>query len=209
MSLYAETPSRRLAQVLGDLLLLAWIAVWVWVGRLVHDMVVALAEPVVGIEGRATDLSRTLREAGASVSDVPLVGDRLQVPFERASGTGDGIARSSADLVQRIHDVATLLGVLLAAIPILVVGLLWVWRRVAFARRSAAAQRFVDADADLDLFALRAIAGQPLPVLARISDDPAGAWRRRDPEVVRQLAVLELAHHGLRPPAGTPAAPPR
>jgi len=36
-------------------------------------------------------------------------------------------------------------------------------------------------------------------VLARVSDDPAGAWRRRDPDVVRRLAALELADAGLRP----------
>jgi hypothetical protein len=36
-------------------------------------------------------------------------------------------------------------------------------------------------------------------VLARVSDDPAGAWRARDPEVVRRLAELELADVGLRP----------
>ena len=36
-------------------------------------------------------------------------------------------------------------------------------------------------------------------VLAKVSDDPAGAWRARDPEVVRRLAALELADVGLRP----------
>jgi hypothetical protein len=38
--------------------------------------------------------------------------------------------------------------------------------------------------------------------LAAVSDDPAGAWRRRDADVVRRLAVLELRDAGLRPPAG-------
>ena len=33
----------------------------------------------------------------------------------------------------------------------------------------------------------------------QVSDDPAGAWRARDPEVVRRLAALELADVGLRP----------
>jgi hypothetical protein len=35
--------------------------------------------------------------------------------------------------------------------------------------------------------------------LAEVSDDPAGAWRARDPDVVRRLAELELADVGLRP----------
>ena len=59
----------------------------------------------------------------------------------------------------------------------------------------------MDAAADLDLFALRALARQPLHVLARISDDPAGAWRARDPEVVLALGSLELREAGLRVPA--------
>jgi len=32
-------------------------------------------------------------------------------------------------------------------------------------------------------------------------DDPTGAWRARDPETIRALALLELRHSGLRPPA--------
>lgn len=37
-------------------------------------------------------------------------------------------------------------------------------------------------------------------VLARVSDDPAGAWRDRDPAVIARLAELELRSVGLRPP---------
>ena len=81
---------------------------------------------------------------------------------------------------------------------------LWVPIRIAFVRRAAAAQRFVDADEDLDLFALRALARQPLHVLARIDDDPAGAWRRGDQPVIHALAALELREEGLRPPARRP-----
>jgi hypothetical protein len=47
---------------------------------------------------------------------------------------------------------------------------------------------------------------QPLHRLARISGDPAGAWRRRDADVVRALAELELRDVGLMPerlPNGT------
>ena len=52
---------------------------------------------------------------------------------------------------------------------------------------------------DLDLFALRALATQPVHVLARVADDPAGAWRAGDAEVVSRLADLELRAVGLRP----------
>ena len=60
---------------------------------------------------------------------------------------------------------------------------------------------------DLDLFALRAMSNQPLQRLSRISPDPAGAWRRGDREVIRDLALLELSDCGLRPPQRTGGAP--
>ena len=95
---------------------------------------------------------------------------------------------------------ALVLGLTTAAVPILIVGGVWLALRVRFTRRATAAQRFVDAEPDLDLFALRAMATQPFQRLAAISEDPAGAWRRGDRDVVRALAVLELRECGLRPP---------
>ena len=71
------------------------------------------------------------------------------------------------------------------------------WR---FVREATASARFIDAAEDLDLFALRALARQPMYVLAKISDDPAGAWRARDPEVVTALAALELRDCRARGP---------
>ncbi len=79
--------------------------------------------------------------------------------------------------------------------------LIWLPGRIRFARRASAAPKFIDHAADLDLFALRAMANQPLHVLARLSDDPAAAWRRGDPDVIHRLATVELRSVGLRPPA--------
>jgi hypothetical protein len=44
------------------------------------------------------------------------------------------------------------------------------------------------------------MARQPMRALAKVSDDPAGAWRRQDRVVIRELALLELRDQGLRPP---------
>jgi hypothetical protein len=68
-------------------------------------------------------------------------------------------------------------------------------------RRATAGQRFIDRAPDLDLFAMRAMANQPMHRLARISPDPVRAWREGDAEVVRALALLELRDAGLRPPS--------
>jgi hypothetical protein len=71
------------------------------------------------------------------------------------------------------------------------------WR---FVREATAGQKFVDAEADLQLFALRAMSNQPMHQLARVSDDPVAAWQRGDREVVHALAKLEMRSVGLRPP---------
>ena len=70
------------------------------------------------------------------------------------------------------------LGLAIALTPILIVLLFYLPPRITFIRNATAGQQFVDSTPDLDLFAMRALANQPLHVLARISDDPAGAWRR-------------------------------
>ena len=66
-------------------------------------------------------------------------------------------------------------------------------------REATAGRRFIDSVDDLDLFALRAMARQPMHRLARISDDPAGAWRRQEPRWCA-LAALELRDSGLSVP---------
>jgi hypothetical protein len=102
--------------------------------------------------------------------------------------------------VTAVHRLAWVLGIAIATIPILTVGVFFLPVRWRFAREASAGARFVDAAEDLDLFALRALARQPMHVLAKVSDDPSGAWRARDREVVTALAALELRDCGLSLP---------
>ena len=53
------------------------------------------------------------------------------------------------------------------SLPVLFALLIWFPRRLSFIRRATAAQKFIDNAADLDLFALRAMANQPMHKLAR------------------------------------------
>ena len=94
---------------------------------------------------------------------------------------------------------------------VLIVVVVYLPLRYRFIRQATAGRRFVRSTDDLDLFALRAMARQPLHRLARISEDPVGAWRRGDPRVVRDLAALELRDSGLSMAAISTSAdkPPR
>ncbi|MFW5469646.1 hypothetical protein ACOCJ4_06320 [Knoellia sp. CPCC 206435] len=200
MKLYADLPGRRLVQILADVSLLAWVALWAWVGGRVHDVTMALAEPGRRLESAGSGFRETMTGAGDGVDDLPILEDRVAGPFRSAAGAGTDIEQAGADLVGAVERLAVLLGWTTALVPILVVGIWWAVARGRFVRRASAAQRFIDADDDLDLFALRAMANQPMAALARVSSDPSGAWRRGDRETIRALALLELRDSGLAPP---------
>ena len=200
MKLYSDLTGRRTLQMLSDVGVLAWVALWAWVGRAVHDATTRLGAPGYTLQGAGSGFRDQMARAGQSVSDVPLVGDSLAEPFQRAGGAGTSIEQAGKDLVSAVDSLALLLGWVTALVPIVLVVFVWAVLRGRFIRRATAAQRFIDEAADLDLFALRAMARQPMSRLARVCDDPAGAWRRRDPETIRALAVLELRDSGLRPP---------
>lgn len=200
MKLYADHGPRLVGQLAGDLLLVVWVVVWSWFGRAVHDAVVALGTVGEQVESGGSDLAGRLADAGERAASVPLVGDDLRTPFDQASGAAASIAEAGRTQQEVVAQLGLLLGLATALIPIAVVLLLWVPRRVTFARRAGAANRHLDTAADLDLFALRAMARQPMHRLARVSDDPVGEWRRGDPARVLALADLELRDMGLRVP---------
>lgn len=202
MKVYADSPATFARQLLADALFVCWILLWVWIGNVVHDGTMALAEPGLRAESSASSLSESMTDAGEFLEDVPLIGDGAATPFEKASAASRSLAdagRATADAVERL---AFWLGTAIAVIPILVVALYYLPRRLRFVREASAGQRFVDGPADLELFALRAMNNQPLHVLARVTDDPVGALRRGDQAVITALARIELSANGLRPPRG-------
>lgn len=207
MKLYADSQVRRTRQVAGDVLLVLWAVLWVWLGNAVHDATLALAVPGEKIQAAGGDLADRLREAGSAVGSIPLVGDQASAPFEGAGRAADQMVAAGAAQVEAVQHLAWWLGVLVAAAPILVLAAVYVPLRWRFVRRATASRRFVDAGGDpstgLDLFALRAMALQPLDRLARVSPDPVRAWRDGDRDVVRALALLELRDAGLSADAVT------
>ena len=199
MLLYADTPGRRTFQLVADLLFVLWLVLWVWVGLVVHDGTMALAAPGRQTDESASAMAGQLRDAGGALDDVPLIGDEVATPLDKAAEASDGIAAAGRSSVRAVEKLAFVLGMAIALIPILVVMAFYLPGRLRFVREATAGARFIDSADDLDLFALRALANQPMRVLARVSDDPAGDWRRRDPVVVTRLAELELKSVGLRP----------
>lgn len=176
------------------------------IGRFVHGVVGALAAPGVTLEEAGTSLRGGLLDVGESMAGVPLVGDQLQAPFESAAGAAGSVADAGVGFQEGVAQVAIVVAVAVVAWPILAVAGRWIPHRLRLARRAHAARRLVAEGADLDLFALRALATLPLTTLARVSGDPAGDWRRGDQSVVRELAGVELRALGLRLPEQPAAA---
>ncbi len=202
MKLYADTSVRRTLQILGDVGVVLWVWFWIHIADKVHDSTLRLATPGRKIESSAGDLADKLQDAGRTVAGVPLVGDQVRSPFDGAGRAALGLSEAGTQQVAAVGSLAHWLGLAVALIPILVLATYYLPQRITFVRRATAGQRFLDAGADLDLFALRAMTHQPLHVLARIDADPAGAWRRGEPAIIDALAHLELRSVGLRPPPG-------
>jgi hypothetical protein len=200
MKLYADSPGQLARQLLTDVAVVCWVLVWAWAGLAVHDTTLELAGPGRQVTESATGISDSMTEAGDVLEDLPLVGEEARAPFDQASGAADELAEAGRAQVRTVESLANWLGLAVALIPILIVAAFYLPARIRFARRATAGRRLVDAAEDLDLFALRALTHQPLHVLARITDDPAGAWRRGDREVTDRLAELELRANGLRLP---------
>ncbi|NYI04653.1 hypothetical protein [Allostreptomyces psammosilenae] len=205
MSLYADTPLRRTRQLLADLTLLAWIALWLWLAARVHDTVVALAAPAREVERAGADFRTGMEGAGRSAEGVPLVGDELREALLDVGGAGDRLAAAGQSGQEAVERLALLLGVAVAVFPALLALALWLPPRLRWLRQARATRRLGQADgaAIEELLALRALL-RPLPeVTATLrslpaGEDPVAAWRRGDPGVVRALATSEYRRLGLR-----------
>ncbi len=198
---YADTPARRSRQVATDLAVALWCALWLLVGVAVHGAVSSLVSPTLALADGADRTAEQLDRGGDGLAGLPLVGSDSAAPLRSAADAVTDIAASTTRLADVVADLALLLAVLVPLTPVALVLLLWLPARLRFARRAGAARSLLDAGADPQLFALRALTTQPLPRLAAVSADPVGDWRRGDPAVTARLAALELDRLGLRPPA--------
>ncbi|TCB96563.1 hypothetical protein E0H26_15635 [Micromonospora zingiberis] len=199
MKIYADRFPTALRQFLTDLLVIAWVYATIRAAMWLHDLVQKLAVPGQKLEGAGGGLADNLAEAGGKVGRVPLVGDELTGPFERAAGAARSLAEAGQDQQEVVDQLALVLTVAVLFVPLALVVFGWLPLRVRWMRRAGAAAKLAVAPAGRDLLALRALATQPLGKLARVHPDVAAAWRRGDDSTMEALAALELRRLGLRP----------
>lgn len=198
VKIYADRFPVALRQLLTDLLVVVWVYAAIRFAQWVYDLVQKLAVPGRKLEGAGGGLADNLADAGGKVGRVPLVGDELTAPFERAAEAARAVADAGRDQQELVGQLALALAIAVLIFPLGLVLFGWLPLRLRWMRRAASAKALADAPAGRDLLALRALAGQPLRKLTRIDPDVAEAWRRGDDATVDALAALELRRLGLR-----------
>ena len=196
MKLYAEVPRWRTRQVLSDVAVVLWTYVWIKVGQRVHELILRLQGPGRSLEYAGGSFGRRFEDISETVGDVPFAGGQLRRPFEAVATGSRALERAGIQQQDVVHDIAVLLGILLALIPILYMLIKYLPGRLRWIREASAASRLRIDAADLHLFAIRAVATRPLYELQRACKDPAAALAQGD---YGPLAALELGAMGLRP----------
>jgi len=202
LTLYPSLPSARRSQIVRDVLVLVLIAVFIWVGVKVHDLVAALAVLGHGITETGSSVQGAFDSVGEAVSNVPVVGGALGDAFH---GVGDGTGGNLADLGQQGEDavylLARTLGIVTALLPISVLLVAVLPRRIRTIREMSSARAVSGVDlTDPErrrLLAMRAAFGLPYRELLPWTKDPFGDLASGDYDA---LVAAALADVGLAVP---------
>lgn len=198
MKVYSDYAARRTSQIIGDVVAIALTAGFVFAGVLVYSAIAVLAAFGKTIEDAGDGFEQTMADAGDTLGGVPLIGSGIRAPFDAASGAGTLLAQAGQAQQDLVMTAALTIGIIVAAIPILLV--LWVWlrRRLKWARRATEARDLAKLQDGQDLLALRALINADFRELHEIDPEPLQAWRRGESRAVKQLANLELREAGVR-----------
>ena len=199
MKWYSDYPGRRTRQIITDVVAVALIALWVWAGVVVYQLVIGLQGFGQQMEDAGAGFRGTMTDIKEQLTGVPLIGSGIAGPFDQASAAGASLEQAGRVQQEAVAQLAIGLSIGIAALPVLTILLLWLVPRIRFARKAGTAQRVAREPASIDLLALRAISRQKLSRLAAVHPDVAGAWRAGDRDVIGALAALELKSSGVRP----------
>lgn len=194
--IYAESSALRTRQLLGDALLLAWVSAWLQAGRWVGDQVQRLGTPPEQLGEAGRRIEDAAAGGGDAFSGIPGVGTATESLFERLGAGGTSLVDAGRTGQLVADRLALVLGLFVAAVPIVWLIARRVPARIRWAKEATAARRIRDLPGTEDLFALRALAHAPLADLRKQEPDPMAAFRDGR---TSGLAELELRRLGLLP----------
>jgi len=198
MKLYSDFTGRRTGQITIDVIATLSIAAWVWFGITIYQLVSNLSAFGIQMQQAGAGFRQTMTDVGENLGSIPLIGGGIRAPFDGASGAGAALEQAGLDQQIAVNQLATVLGIGIAALPIAMILLIWLIPRLRFVRRAGNAQAIMASKAGVDLLALRALANQRMAVIAEVDPDAMAAWRRGDETVMHRLAQLELRSAGVR-----------
>jgi hypothetical protein len=198
--LYPQLHGPRIGTLSRDLLVLALLLLFAWLGKQVHDAVDALAVLGEGVRSGGEAVQGGFESAAEAVDGTPVVGDELADGLRNAGGaSGGNVADLGTAGEEKVHDLAKLLGLLTFAIPSLLVLLAMLPPRIRQVRQLTAAARVLREPVGerRRLLAMRAAFALPYGQLLRHTKDPIG-----DLAADRYDALVEavLEDVGLRAP---------
>jgi hypothetical protein len=176
-----------------DALLVVWVLAWIAMGIAVGREASKLAD----VSDAARDAGVATQRAGdllGSLTDLPVVGDRLREPADSIRRAGASTVARAERSHREAEALAVLLGVSIAVIPNLPLLVFYLPGRLALQRERRLVREHLADPALQELLATRAVAHLPLPRLRAISADPLADLREgRHTE----LADAELDRLGL------------
>ncbi len=203
IKIWSELPRARSREVLADVATLIWVVFWGRIVWLLYELIAGFAGAGRTINEGGTNLTQAGLDLGASLRDLPLVGEAVSgLVTDALAGAGQPLSDFGNELETFILIVAAVLALLLALItlvPWLSRYFPWRWGRIQVVR---AAHRAIRRSPDVSdpqieqILAMRAVTRLDYPTLLEFSPDPLGDWAsgRHD-----RLARAELASVGLNP----------
>ncbi len=200
MKLYPDVPAKRTSTIVRDLILLAFIVLFAWLGYKVYDLVDNLAVLGAGVKDAGNSVQSGFNSIAGAVGGVPFVGGKLSDAFQSAGqGSGGNVAALGQSGIDKVNELARALGLIVFLLPTSLLLLLMVPPRIRQIRQlGAASAALIDTD-DVErrrLLAMRAAFGLSYATLLEYTRDPLGdlAAGRYDP-----LVAAALDDAGIRP----------
>jgi hypothetical protein len=202
LTLYPDVASARRSQIVRDILVVALVILFVWVGVKVHDLVAALAVLGHGVPEAGSSVQGAFDDVSNAVARVPVVGGPLGDAFHGAgSGTGGNLASLGQQGEDAVYLLARTLGIVTALLPVAVLLVAVLPRRIRGIREMSSARAVSGVDlADPErrrLLAMRAAFGLPYRELLPWTKDPFGDLASGNYDA---LVAAALADVGLRLP---------
>lgn len=199
MRFYPDLAAQRARTLLGDLIVLALLLLFAWLGFKVHGAVDRLTVLGSGIEDAGTEIQGGFDTAADAVDRTPVIGGDLADGLRDAGGASGGeLAERGEEGRENVRRLANLLGLVTFLIPAVLVLSRALPGRVSQIRRLTAAQRVLGGQLTEErrrLLAMRAAFSLPYEELARYTRDPFGDLAAGRYDALVAAAVEEAGLH--------------